>query len=88
MQRATTDGRNAEVFEVVTSLLNYLHNRKQRVVVNHAYSEYSLIESAVPQGLVLAPLSFLIYINEKNENSNILADDIMLYRMVQVIYDV
>ena len=29
---------------------NYLHNRKQRVVLNGFYSDYSEIESGVPQG--------------------------------------
>ena len=62
---------------------SYRHNRKQRVVLNGSYSEYSIIESGVPQGSVLGPLLFLIYINdlEKNIKSNIkfFADDTMLF---------
>ena len=62
---------------------NYLHNRKQRVVLNGFYSEYSLIEYGVPQGSVLGPLLFLIYINdlERNTKSNIkfFADDTILF---------
>ena len=66
---------------------NYLHNRKQRVVLNGSNSDYSLIESGVPQGSVLGPLLFLIYINdlERNIKSNIkfFADDPMLFSIVK-----
>ena len=66
---------------------NDLHNRKQRVVLNGFYSDYSIIESGVPQGSVLGPLLFLIYINdlEKNIRSNVefFADDTMLFSLVK-----
>ena len=35
---------------------NYLHDRKQHVVLNGSSSDYSKIESVVPQGSVLGPL--------------------------------
>ena len=66
---------------------SYLRCRKQRVVVNGCSSDYSFIESGVPQGSVLGPLLFLIYINdlEKNIKSNIkfFADDTMLFSIVK-----
>ena len=66
---------------------NYLNNRKQRVVLNGAFSKYSSNESGVPKGSILGPLLFLIYINdlEKNIKSNIkfFADDTMLFSTVK-----
>ena len=66
---------------------NYLHNRKQRVVLNGSYSDYSSKEYGVPQGSVLGPLLFLVDINdlERNIKSNIkfFADDTMLFSIVK-----
>ena len=66
---------------------DYLHGRKQRVVLNGFYSDYSPIESGVPQGYVLGPLLFLVYINdlERNIKSNVkfFADDTMLFSLVK-----
>ena len=74
-------GRLLKLFE------NYLHKRKQRVVLNDFSSDYSLIESGVPQASVLGPLLFLICINdlERNIKSNInfFADGTMLFSIVK-----
>ena len=57
------------------------------MVLNGSCSDYSIIESGIPQGIVLGPLLFLIYINdlEKNIKSNIkfFADDTMLFSVVK-----
>ena len=64
----------------------YLKDRRQRVVINGSCSDFLPIESGVPQGSVLGPLIFLIYINdlEKDIKSRIkfFADDTMLYSVV------
>ena len=66
---------------------NYLQNRKQRVVLNGSFSDYSEIKSGVPQGSVLGPLLFLIYINDLERNIKynikIFADDTMLFSVVK-----
>ena len=65
---------------------NYLSERKQHVVLNGFSSDYSSIDSGVPQGSFLDPLLFRIYINDIEENikSNvkIFADDTMLFSAV------
>ena len=66
---------------------SYLEDRHQRVVLNGSHSEYAKLKSGVPQGSVLGPLLFLVYINdlEKNIKSNVkfFADDTMLYSIVK-----
>jgi hypothetical protein len=65
-------------------LMSYLKDRQQRVIINGVSSRWGNIESGVPQGSVLGPLLFLIFINDiahviTNCNIRLFADDTCLF---------
>ena len=66
---------------------SYLSGRRQRVVINGMISDWASIFAGVPQGSILGPLLFLIFINDivNNIQSNIrlFADDTSLYIIVE-----
>ena len=43
---------------------SFLRNRHQRVVLNGQSSKWSSVKAVVPQGSILGPLLFLVYIND------------------------
>ncbi len=45
-------------------IANYLSNRKQFTLINETKSEFEYINCGVPQGSILGPLFFLLYIND------------------------
>ena len=77
---------SGKLFDIITDFLNF---RKQKVVLNGQYSSWTSIEAGVPQGSILGPLLFLIYINDLSHdlttNVKLFADDTSLFSIVHIM---
>jgi hypothetical protein len=69
----------------------FLSERRQAVVVEGAQSSYVDVRSGVPQGSVLGPCLFLVYINDLPDTltslARLFADDTAVYRKVTSLDD-
>lgn len=76
---------------VVSWIKEYLNLRKQKVVLNGKTSREIDVSSGVPQGSVIGPLLFLIYINDIcsgiSSQIRLFADDCVLYRVIHNTHD-
>ena len=67
-------------------LCDFLNNRYQAVVIKDSKSAVKEVTSGIPQGSVLGPIMFIIYINDLpdvvNSYVKIFADDTKLFRII------
>ena len=66
---------------------SYLSERRQRVILPGTHSDWNYIYAGVPQGSILGPLLFLLYINDIvndiGSNIRLFADDTSLFLVVE-----
>ena len=65
---------------------NFLKNRQQRVTIRGTFSNWSPVTSGVPQGTILGPTLFLLYVNDipnvVSSSIKLFADDTKIYREI------
>ena len=76
--------------QLLSVLQSFLKDRKQRTVLNGQCSNWGDILAGVPQGAILGPLLFLVYINDLTAdlkcNVKLFANDTSLFTVVQQPY--
>jgi len=77
--------------DVVEWCKSFLSNREQQVIVNGCQSSWASVASGVPQGSVLGPLMFVLFVNDLPDVVDsciqLFADDVKLYRRIRRVED-
>ena len=67
-------------------IADVLADRQQEAVLEGVHSSPTQVTSGIPQGMVLGPLLFLVYINDMPEGISsamrLFADDSLVYRII------
>ena len=81
--------QNGTSGELLNLLCDFLRNKKQIVVLNGQVLTWTNVNAGVPQGSMLGPLPFLIYINDLADellsNTKLFADETSLFTVVHNI---
>lgn len=76
---------------VIEWISTFIYNRAQSVHYNDKHSSKQNVKSGVPQGTVLGPLLFLIYVNDLptciRSTIRLYADDCVIYRKIERLDD-
>ena len=84
-------GVSSNLHKILTS---FLTDRFQQVVINNVLSDSKRVISGVPQGSVIGPVLFILYINDLPDvfpdyvTSNFFADDVKLYTEIATAGDI
>ncbi|MCG7877681.1 MAG: reverse transcriptase domain-containing protein [Candidatus Thiodiazotropha endolucinida] len=78
--------------DILSWISDYLKDRRQRVLIKSCMSNFRTVNAGVPQGSVLGPLLFLVYVNDISDSllslTRLFADDSSLFYSASSLADI